>query len=220
MVKLKAVIFDLDGTLLNTLDDLRNAANTICQEYQWPTYSLETFRYFVGNGIPKMVERLIPQKKLTETLLAEVICEFKQEYQQHLCDATRPYDGIREMLEKLEEEGIKIAVLTNKADELAKQIVRTFFGKNDWVVWGQRPGIKIKPHPQALLLLLDQLRVDKKNALYVGDSAVDIETARAALVKDVGVLWGFRNKEELQEAGVTILVETPEQLVDFILTKE
>lgn len=146
----KTVVFDLDGTLLNTLTDLADAGNRLCRKYGWPTHERQAYRYFVGNGIPKLVERLAPADQRTPAVLEAALADFKRDYGQHLRDTTAPYPGIPEMLAKLKANGVQLAVFSNKADALAKEVVKDYFGTQYFtIVRGQMNGVAPSPPPRA-----------------------------------------------------------------------
>ena len=177
----KTVVFDLDGTLLNTLDDLADAGNRLCADRGWPTHTAEEFRYFVGNGIPKLIERLAPPEHRTPAELAEALAWFQADYGAHLRDKTAPYPGIPAMLGRLKAAGVQLAVFSNKADPLAKEVVASYFDPALFeLVRGQRPDTPVKPAPEGTRALLAALGADPAATLYVGDSNVDVQTARNA----------------------------------------
>lgn len=165
----KTVVFDLDGTLLNTLTDLADAGNRLCRKYGWPTHERQAYRYFVGNGIPKLVERLAPADQRTPAVLEAALADFKRDYGQHLRDTTAPYPGIPEMLAKLKANGVQLAVFSNKADALAKEVVKDYFGTQYFtIVRGQMTGVAPKPAAEGTNALLQALHADPASTLYVG----------------------------------------------------
>lgn len=215
----QAVIFDLDGTLLNTIDDLANAGNFVCQQNHWPPHSIEEYKLFVGNGIPKLVERFSPADQRTPERLAKTLEQFREYYALHKEDSTAPYEGIISLLAELSQKGIILGVLTNKEDIFAKQIIARYFDASVFqLVQGALPHIPPKPDPTALLTMTHHTAFERKNILFVGDSNVDILTAKNAGIDCCGVLWGFRSKEELQQAGATYLIQTPQELTSLICT--
>lgn len=213
----KYVIFDLDGTLLNTLDDLGDAGNYTCRQMGWPEHSIDAYRYFVGNGMEKLVERFTPEKHRTTDELKTAYDIFMPYYHAHKEDKTRPYAGIAELLSALRASDVKFAVLTNKADHLAKPIMERYFPGVFSFVQGALPGRPTKPDPALLHELMKKMGAVPPETLFVGDSNVDIRTAKNGGLTGCGVLWGFRTREELLEEGADVLVETPEQLADLIL---
>lgn len=212
------VIFDLDGTLLNTLDDLADAGNRLCAAYGWPRHPRDAYRYFVGNGIPKLIERLAPPECRDPQTLAAALAFYQEDYGRHLRDKTAPYPGVPAMLRALHGAGVRLAVLSNKADMLARTVVGDYFDPALFAaVQGARPGVPTKPAPDAPLALMAQLKADPAFTLYVGDSNVDMLTARAAGVDGCGVLWGFRTKEELEQAGARYLAADAGELARIVL---
>ena len=200
----KYVIFDLDGTLLNTLDDLANAGNYALEKMGFPVHETEKYKYFVGNGIPKLIERILPQNVTDEIKQQtyEIFCSY---YQIHMNDFTAPYDGVISMLEQLKQGGKRIAVVTNKADVFAKEIVEKYFGELVDAVYGSVEGFPKKPDPYWVNKAVQDFGADKNEVFYVGDSGVDMQTAVNAGVTPCGVLWGFRQKEELVQNGAAVI---------------
>ena len=213
----RTVIFDLDGTLLNTLDDLADAGNWVCEQRGWPTHSVEEFKYFVGNGLSKMIERISPEGFKAPEQVAETLAQFTPYYDAHKADKTAPYEGMTEALEELRAAGVQAAVLTNKAHALARSVMEHYYPGLFPVVQGAVPGFPTKPDPALLRRLMEELGADPADTLFVGDSNVDIRTAKNGGLKGCGVLWGFRTREELLAEGADHLVETPAQLVRLIL---
>lgn len=214
----KTVIFDLDGTLLNTLDDLADAGNRLCADRGWPQHPRDAYRYFVGNGIPKLIERLAPPEQRTPEILAEALAWFKADYGAHMRDKTAPYPGIPAMLEHLHVAGVQMAVFSNKADALAREVVADYFDPALFdLVRGQRPEVPTKPAPEGTRALLKQLGADTAATLYVGDSNVDMQTAVNADLDGCGALWGFRTRQELEEAGARYLAADAEELEHIVL---
>lgn len=212
----KYVIFDLDGTLLNTIDDLADAGNYALKEMGFPTYETEKYKYFVGNGIPKLIERIVP-KDCTRSDTEKVHTIFSQYYNLHCFDKTKPYDHIPQMLKKLKAAGIKIAVATNKDHVFSVKLVKDFFGDSIDFVCGGKEGIPKKPDPYVVNALIQQLNAVKSETLYVGDSNVDMETAINAHLDSCGVLWGFRTEKELLESGAKHIAASADSLYDLIM---
>ena len=213
------VIFDLDGTLLNTIDDLADAGNWVCQQHGWPVHSVNEFRYMVGNGIPKLVERFTPPEHRDPETLKRVLAEFSARYDAHKEDKTAPYPGMVELIRRLDAAGVVTAVLSNKADDLAGPVVERYYPGLFTVVQGALPGVPVKPDPALLHRLMDRMGADPENTLFVGDSNVDIQTAKNGSLPGCGVLWGFRTQAELEEADADFLVSDPEQLYALITAK-
>ena len=211
----KAVIFDLDGTLLNTIDDLADAGNYALRDQGFPTHPVEKYKYFVGNGIPKLIERIVPKGSGNETI-EKTHSIFSAYYEAHMRDKTAPYAGITEMLDRLAEKGIKLGVVTNKAHKFAKEIVESYFGSRFDKVFGERTGFPKKPDPINVNKMIEEWGLDKSEVLYAGDSNVDMETAKNAGVKSCGVLWGFRTKEELVESGAVYLAADSEEFYGIV----
>jgi len=214
---LKAAIFDLDGTLLNTLDDLTDAANHVCAQNGWPTFTSGEIRHMVGNGIPKLVERFTPEGERTPEGMAESVHRFMEYYDAHKMDKTAPYPGMLEALAALRKAGVKLAVFSNKADDFCPALVRHYFGDVFDVVRGKRDGIPAKPDPTGVFALLSVLGVSAAETVYVGDSDVDVLTGHNAGLRVCGVTWGFRDRAELMCAGAELLADDAEGLTDLLL---
>lgn len=209
------VIFDLDGTLLNTIADLAAAGNFALERMGFPAHTIEEYKYFVGNGIPKLIERMCPPDS-TEKILNTAHEYFAEYYEKHKCDFTRPYGGIPELLTELKAEGVTAVCNTNKDHVFAKALLERFYGDCIAEVAGAGLGYKTKPCPDAANYLAEKYREDGLKPLYIGDSAVDMQTARAAGIDACGVLWGFRTREELENESPAHIVQTPAQLRDII----
>ena len=214
----KTVVFDLDGTLLNTIDDLADAGNRVCAARGWPQHTVEEYKYFVGNGIPKLVERFSPPQARTPDQLADTLAAFQADYGAHLRDKTAPYPGITALLARLKAAGVQLAVFSNKADPLARQVVADYFDAALFdAVRGALPGVPTKPAPQGTLALMQAIGADPAATLYVGDSNVDVDTAHNAGLPCCGVLWGFRTRQELTDAGAEHLAADAEELWNVIV---
>lgn len=216
MTVIKAVLFDLDGTLSNTLDDLAAAGNHTLQMLNMPTHEVDKYRYFVGNGIPNLIGRILPEDKRDDSTRAKALGIFLDYYGEHYKDRTAPYDGIIPMLDGLTERGIKLAVITNKAESAARQIVSEMFGDRFAVVLGQTDDRPLKPDPAAPNLAMKQLGVSPDECLFAGDSGVDMCTGTACGAHPVGVLWGFRGREELLSNGAEYIIDRPDQLINIV----
>ena len=196
-MRYQCVIFDLDGTILDTLGDLKNAVNHALTKRGYAARSLEEVRAFVGNGVKNLIERAVPQGTAAEEI-PEILADFKAYYNEHLNVATHPYAGIPELLRDLRAAGIKVGVNSNKYDAAVQLLMQAHFpGLYDKAL-GESAGIPRKPSPAGVENLLQSLRVDKEDAIYIGDSGVDIETARNAGLNMIWVSWGFRRPEEMQ----------------------
>ena len=211
MHKYKTYIFDLDGTLLSTLADLAASTNYALRTHHMPERSIDEVRRFVGNGVKKLMERAIPDG-LNNPLFEETFATFRQHYMQHNLDTTQPYPGIMQLLEQLKAEGKNIAVVSNKFYAATRELCRHFFGDLVPVAIGEREDIRKKPAPDTVIEALRELGVDKEGAVYIGDSNVDIMTAKNSGMPCVSVLWGFRDKEFLLEHGATTLISQPEDM--------
>lgn len=214
-IQYKAVIFDLDGTLVNSLDDLADSVNKVLASYNLPVYDVESYKYRVGNGIRKLMERSLPADK--QNLLDEALEKFKAIYAEHNLDKTRPYDGIMELLQKLQAHSIKLGVCTNKHDEAAKDIIRILFSDKvfDQII-GDKKGLKRKPDPGKVLAIAKNWGIKPQEIAYLGDSGVDMQTAVNAGMLAVGVLWGFRTADELNANGADILISSPLELLTAV----
>ena len=213
----KLVIFDLDGTLLDTIADLAESANYALKQLGYPTHDIETIRTFVGNGINKLLERALPSHEQTEENVIRMRSHFVPYYDVHNADLSNPYPGIVSLLEDLQAKGIQIAVASNKYQEATVKLVKQYFPNIDFVeILGQREGINVKPDPSIVFDILQKADVSKEDVLYVGDSGVDMQTAINAGVDAVGVTWGFRPRAELEIFRPMGLIDKAEDLLEFI----
>lgn len=208
------MIFDLDGTLLDTIADLAAATNFALRAYNHPVHEVDKYRYFVGDGVRKLVERALPEDARSPIHIDEVLGYFRQYYMRHCEDLTAPYPGIVELLSGLQDAGVKLAVASNKFQIGTESLVKRFFPNINFVaVLGQREGVPVKPNPQIIFDIIQLAGVTKEQTLYVGDSGVDMQTAVAAGVDSVGVLWGFRTADELLQNGAGSLASTPREIL-------
>ncbi|MCD7814405.1 MAG: HAD family hydrolase [Lachnospiraceae bacterium] len=215
MMGYRLAIFDLDGTILDTLDDLKNSLNFALSQSALPERSREDVRRFVGNGIRKLIERSV-QPNTSSEQINQVFEDFTRHYKLHCADQTRAYEGIPEMLTALKSRGIKTAVLSNKADYAVQDLCRHYFaGQFDWVA-GEKTGIRKKPMPDSVYMVLEQLKTERKDAIYIGDSEVDIQTARNANIDSILVSWGFRDKDLLYQCGAEHVIDHPQELLRMI----
>ena len=212
MKQVKAFIFDLDGTLLDTLQDLYLCCNYALRTHGMPERTLEEVCNFVGNGVKKLMERSVPDG-LSNPAFEDAFTTFRQYYLLHSLDNTHPYPGIIEALRELDERGMKLAVVSNKFYKATQELCRHFFNNYIKIAIGEREGIRKKPAPDTVVEAMRQLGVSPDETVYVGDSDVDITTARNCNIPCISVLWGFRTKEFLLEHGATTLVEHPHQLL-------
>ena len=215
---IKAIFFDLDGTLLDTLEDLGDAMNRVLENHGYPTHEISRYRIFVGDGMPNLVRRALPQgENFDENTVQSMVQEMKESFQHHWKNKSRLYPGIKELLTTLEEEGYLLGILTNKPQEFALTTVEYFL--SDWdfkAVQGYDPEVyPLKPDPTALLSLMKQWNLKKEEVLYVGDSDVDMEVAKNAGVKSIGVSWGFRGAAELRDSGADFVVDRPEEILEI-----
>ena len=211
----KTFIFDLDGTLLNTLGDLAASVNYALRTHGMPEHSVDAVRLMVGNGVRLLMERAVPNGAANEQF-DRAFTTFREHYMHHSLDTTRPYDGIPEMLSELRHRGCRTAVVSNKFDAATKELCRHFFADTIEVAIGEHEaeGIRKKPAPDTVVEALRQLGVDRKQAVYVGDSDVDILTARNSGLPCISVLWGFRSRDFLLAHGATTFITQPAELLD------
>ena len=214
-MKYQAVIFDLDGTLLNTLDDLKNATNYALIACGFPARTTEEMRHFVGRGIRYMLSCAVPDGEKNPRF-EEVFDTFRPYYEAHCMDLTAPYPGISELLARLKAAGCKTAVVTNKIQSAADELIHDLFPDIPLVI-GDSPAVKRKPAPDGVWLALEKLGVTRENAAYAGDSDIDFATAGNAGLPCLSVLWGFRSREELLSCGANTFFETPKELGDYLL---
>ena len=212
------VIFDLDGTLLNTIADLAAAANHALGALGLPVRSQAECQSFVGNGVGKLLERALPEGKKTPEYMAKIRPAFFEYYDKHLADATLPYTGMAQLLAQLQKRGIKLAVASNKYQSATERLVKHFFPDIHFTaVLGQREGIPVKPDPAIVNDILFAAGCAREDVLYVGDSDVDMQTAKNAGVRVCGVLWGFRTREVLAEYQPDYLTATPNEILDMVM---
>lgn len=213
----KLVIFDLDGTLLDTIADLAVATNHALKQLGYPTHETEVIRTFVGNGINKLLERALPANERTEENVMRMRTHFIPYYDAHNADLSAPYPGIVSLLEALQEKGLQLAVASNKYQEATAKLVEQYFPTISFIeVLGQRDGIAVKPDPIIVFDILKKTDVSKEEVLYVGDSGVDMQTAQNAGVDAVAVTWGFRPRTELESFQPKGLIDKAEELLEFV----
>ena len=209
------VIFDMDGTVLNTLDDLAASVNYVLTRYGMPVHCTEDYRRYFGNGIRYALECAVP-KGTEETTIDQMLPVFKEHYNAHCLDKTRPYDGIPELMKALRDRGFKLAIVSNKIDSAVKELNAKFFSAYVDVTIGEREGIRRKPAPDTVVQALKELKSSKHEAVYIGDSEVDLQTAANAGLPCISVLWGFREKDFLTEQGATVFANTPQEIYDLL----
>lgn len=207
-------LFDLDGTLVNSLTDLGLSVNEVLKLHHLPTYDISVYNQFVGNGVKKLMERALPDGH--QYLLDECLEEFQEIYEEHCLDHTKPYDGIKELIDALKEEGIQLAVVTNKPHHLAIKIVESLFPNVFTTILGQQDLYPIKPHPESTFIALMSMKLRKEDCYFIGDSNVDIQTGYQADMDTIGVSWGFRGREELEAEGATYVVDEPHEIKEII----
>lgn len=215
------VIFDLDGTLLNTIDDLGAATNHALTEAGYPPHPLAAYPKLVGNGVRRLIERALPEDARTPEIVEAMLERFKEYYDAHLTDATVPYPGIPELLRSLTSAGVKVAVASNKYQDAVSHLISTFFPDIPFcAIEGQKEGIPTKPDPSIIFEILGEVPTPKSKVLYCGDSGIDMETARRACVDSCGVTWGFRSPRELREYHADHIVEEPGEILKIALRVE
>lgn len=215
-MKYKAAIFDLDGTLLNTLLDIAIPVNLVLEQYGLPTHKVEDFRYLIGNGVSNLVYRALPSEVAETTLYSKILDKVLEEYKRHLNKSTKPYEGITEILDYLTNIGVSINILSNKADEFMDEVVKQYFSEFNFdFIFGARHGVPLKPNPHSIFEIMSELDIDSNECIFVGDSDADMQAAKNAGVYAVGVNWGFRGKEELLRNGADIVIDTPYELQNF-----
>ncbi len=214
-MKYALAVFDLDGTILDTLDDLADSTNAVLERYHLPCRSRDEVRQFVGNGIHKLIERAVQPETDVETV-EKIYLDFLPWYRTHCAVKTRPYAGIPELLRHLQEMGMKTAVVSNKADPTVQTLCEQYFPGLFHAAYGERPGIARKPSPDAVLEVLHDLRISKEQAVYIGDSDVDIHTAQNADLDVISVDWGFRDREFLLKNGAGVIASNVQELMKLL----
>ena len=217
----KLVIFDLDGTLLDTMEDIAGACNHALEACGCPQRRLDEYNMLVGRGIFNLFRGALPQDRCTEDMVQKMYNHFVPYYNEHICDKTKPYPGIYEMLDRLAAEGISFAVASNKYQEGTEMLIGKLFDRYSFVsILGQREGKPIKPDPEIVIEAMANLTgIDKDEVVYCGDSDVDMQTGINAGVRTIGVTWGFRTREELASYSPWMLADSPEDIVSAILTE-
>ena len=213
----KLIIFDLDGTLLNTIADLAAATNQALSYYGYPEHPEDAYRFFVGNGINKLFERALPQDERSENNISKIRSRFIPYYNEHNADLSRPYPGITAMLEKLQNAEKLLAVASNKYQEATTRLIHLYFSKIHFEkILGQRENIPPKPDPQILFEIMNDTKTKKENTLYIGDSCVDMQTGINAGVTTCGVSWGFRPRTELESYKPELIADRPEDILKYL----
>lgn len=214
-MKYDLIIFDMDGTILNTLEDLKNSLNYVLQQAGYQTRTLEEVRTFVGNGIRKTIERALPSD-IEEEKIDELFSLFMDYYAIHNTDNTKPYNGVIDLLKELKHLGYKTAVVSNKQDSAVKSLCKKFFNGLFDVEIGEKENIAKKPDPDEVNEVLKILNIDRTKSIYIGDSEVDIQTAQNSKMKSIIVDWGFRDRKFLYEHGAEVIVSNPSEILDII----
>ncbi len=213
---IKVVIFDLDGTLVNSLNDLADSTNFALKECGFPTHSLESYKYFVGNGIQNLTAKTIPEEFRTDENCKKVYDAFMKYYRVHYKDKTKSYNGIMKLVKDIKALNLKIAVVTNKSQEMALKVVEKLFGNEFEIVFGKQENYPAKPDPTLTLKTMADLGATPTECIFVGDSGVDMQTAINAGCNSIGVLWGFRSEEELKDNGADYIVDDPNEILSII----
>lgn len=216
-MRFKAILFDLDGTLLDTLEDLSEAVNRALAGQGFPVHEIDAYRFFVGDGIFKTISRALPESDRTSETIRRCVEIFRTNYGQNWNRKTKPYPGIPDMLNAIVNRGLKLGVLSNKEHEFTKTIVTRHLSKWKFnIILGQKDNVPLKPDPAGALEIARHFDIPPANVLYLGDSAVDMKTAAAAKLFPVGACWGFRTSEELQKSGGKALVYNPMELLALL----
>jgi len=212
----RAVVFDLDGTLLDSLADIGETANSVLARLGFPAHSLGEYRRFVGDGVAALFHRALTADRRTDEIIAQCVSEFQIAYSRNWNVHTKPYMGIPELLDTLTEWGLKLAVLSNKPHDFARRCVEHYFPRRFELVFGEREGVPRKPDPAAAFEIAQRLGIAEREFVYVGDSAVDMQTALNAGMRPIGAAWGFRSVDELNAAGARAIITQPQELLSFL----
>lgn len=211
------IIFDVDGTLLNTIDDLANSMNSVLKKHGFPEHTTEKYKYFVGSGMEKLARRALPKEEINEKMIMIYLEELKDEYSKRWNEFTRPYERIKELLDNLDALGIQMSVLSNKPHQFTKIVIDKFFGLDRFgFVLGARVGIPKKPDPYSALEISRLSGIPASNYIYLGDSGVDMKTASVSGMYAVGATWGFREDEELLENGAKTIIKSPMEIINIV----
>lgn len=216
-MRFSAILFDLDGTLLDTLADIAHSANSVLAELGFPTHDMDAYRHFVGEGLVALFRKALPPEVNADEAMPRCAEAFREAYGRHWNVRTRPYDGIRKLLDALGARQIEMAVLSNKPDAFTKQCVQEYLSEYEFrAVLGQRDGVPRKPDPAGAMEIIDATGIPAEQFLYLGDSAIDMKTATAAGMYAVGALWGFRSFDELQQSGAKATISRPAELLELL----
>lgn len=214
-MQFNSVVFDLDGTLLDTLGDLRDSVNFALEKNNLPKRSTQEIRSFVGNGIRLLIERSVPDNTPIETV-DKCFSDFKEYYKNHSAILTKAYDGVIDLLITLKEKGVKIAVVSNKADFAVKTLMEDYFSGLYDCAYGERAGVERKPAPDSVFGAIKEMNADSDNTVYIGDSEVDVETSKNANLPCIAVTWGFRDKKVLESLNPEYIVDSPSDILNII----
>ena len=213
----KAIIFDLDGTLLNTIEDLTDSMNLTLSRFGFKGHDQETYKYFIGDGIETLVQRALPPESRDEGMVARCVAAMREEYALRWDKKTRPYPGIPELLDTLSQKGWPISILSNKPDDSTRMVVAKLLPRWSFqIILGSRPSVPKKPDPTAALEIAGLLNLSPAQFIYLGDTGTDMKTALSAGMFPVGVLWGFRTAQELMDHGARVLIEKPLDLLQYL----
>lgn len=215
MKKITTIIWDLDGTLLNTLEDLTDSVNYMLASHNYPLRTIDEIRSFVGNGLAKLTERALPDTVTAEEYQT-CLSEFKAYYKIHMQDKTAPYNGVLDVLKTFRDKGYRMAVVSNKADAAVKELIPIYFSDLLPIAIGDMEGREKKPAPDSVYEAMKQLGVSKEECIYIGDSDVDVNTAKNVDIPSIAVLWGFRTREQLEQAGAVTFAEKPSDLIALL----
>ena len=214
-MKYNTIVFDMDGTLLNTLEDLTDSVNYALQICGYTQRTLDEVRRFVGNGVRVLMNQAVPAGTSDEDIV-KCLTIYRKHYSENMQHKTRPYEGINELLKSLKEKDIKLAIVSNKYDSAVKALCKDYFQDFIRIAIGESPEVDKKPAPDSVFTALEQLGAVKEESLYVGDSEVDVQTARNAGLKCIGVTWGFRDREVLAAEGADIIIDRPQELLEYL----
>lgn len=214
---IKACIFDMDGTTVNTINSIAYFANNALNKFNLPSIDTERYKILVGNGAKVLIERSISESGGSPDLLEKVLPEYNSTYDNNFLYLTEPYEGIVDLLKELKKRGITVAILSNKPDSTAKKVSEALFGDElvDYCLGGV-DGIALKPSPEGLEKLLKDLNLNREECLYIGDTSTDMQTGKNGKMYTIGVLWGFRGREELESSGADVIISHPSEIIDII----
>ncbi len=214
----KAIIFDLDGTLLNSLIDIADSVNYVLKKYNMPTHKFEDYKYMIGNGVETLVKKALPSN-ISEQDFSKYYSEISDVYRKNQMNKTHPYNGIVDLLKTLNNRNISVNILSNKPDNFTKEVVSHYFNNINFdIIRGAKQGVPKKPAPDAVFDIISSLKLNKEDFLYVGDTSTDMQTAKNAELTSVGVLWGYRTEKELKDNGADYIISKPEEILKILDT--